>query len=141
MEWLGCTLRNLGDLPESRRLLEEAVVGYTRQGAGETEDCMKAMSHLATTLSQLELVPEACVLRRRILEVRNLTLGADDPRTLGSLENLATTLLWLDELDEAKVIGQNLVEKRTRLLGADDADTQRARELLAAIDDALASDP
>ena len=82
MEWLGCTLRYLGDLPESRRLLEEAVVSYTRQGAGETEDCMKAMSHLATTLSQLELVPEACALRRRILEVRNLTLGADDPRTL-----------------------------------------------------------
>ena len=94
MEWLGCTLRYLGDLPESRRLLEEAVEGYTRQGAGETEDCMKAMSHLATTLTQLELVPEACELRRRIVEVRNRTLGADDPRTLSSLENLATTLMW-----------------------------------------------
>ena len=31
-----------------------------RQGAGETEDCMKALSHLATTLAQLELVHEAC---------------------------------------------------------------------------------
>ena len=95
LEWLGCTLRYLGDLHESRRFLEEAVEGYTRQGAGETEDCMKAMSHLATTLAQLELVPEACGLRRRIVDVRNRTLGADDPRTLSSLENLATTLLWL----------------------------------------------
>ncbi len=132
-------MRNLGDLHESRQLLEEAVDGYTRQGAGDTEDCMKALSHLATTLSQLELVPESCALRRRILEVRNRTLGADDPRTLGSLENLATTLLWLNELDEARVIGLNLLEKRVRLLGEDHADTQRARELLVAIDDALGS--
>ena len=139
LEWLGCTLRYLGDLDGSRRSLEEAVVGYTRQGAGETEDCMKAVSHLATTLAQLELVPEACALRRRILDVRNRTLGADDPRTLGSLENLATTLLWLHELDEAKVIGRSLLEKRVRLLGEDHADSQRARELLVAIDDTQGS--
>jgi tetratricopeptide (TPR) repeat protein len=139
LEWLGCTQRYLGDLDGSRRSLQEAVVGYTRQGAGETEDCMKAASHLATTLAQLELVPEACALRRRILEVRTRTWGADDPRTLASLENLATTLLWLHELDEAKVIGRSLLEKRVHLLGEAHADTQRARDLLAAIDDAEGS--
>jgi eukaryotic-like serine/threonine-protein kinase len=139
MEWLGCTLRHLGDLDGSRRYLQEAVVGYTRRGAGETEDCMKALSHLATTLAQLELVHEACALRRRILDVRNRTWGPDDPRTLASFENLATTLLWLRELDEAKVIGRNLLENRVRLLGEDHADTQRARELLAAIDGAEGS--
>jgi eukaryotic-like serine/threonine-protein kinase len=136
LEWLGCTQRSLGDLDGSRRSLQEAVVGYTRQGAGETEDCMKALSHLATTLAQLELVHEACALRRRILDVRTRTWGPDDPRTLASLENLATTLLWLRELDEADVIGRSLLEKRVRLLGEDHADTQRARELLAAIDGA-----
>lgn len=136
LEWQGCTLRHLGDLDGSRRCLQEAVVGYTRQGAGETEDCMKAVSHLATTLAQLELVHEACALRRRVLDVRDRTWGPDDPRTLASFENLATTLLWLHELDEAKVIGTNLLEKRVRQLGEDHPDTQRARELLAAIDNA-----
>lgn len=139
LEWLGCTQRHLGDLDGSRRSLEEAVVGYTRHGAGETEDCMRAVSHLASTLAQLELVHEACALRRRILEVRTGTWGPDDPRTLASLENLATTLWWLRELDEAKVIGRNLFEKRVGLLGESHADTQRARELLAAIDDAEGS--
>jgi hypothetical protein len=139
LEWLGCTQRSLGDLEGSRRSLQEAVVGYTRHGAGETEDCMKALSHLATTLADLQLVHEACALRRRILDVRNRTWGPDDPRTLASFENLATTLLWLHEFDEAKVIGGNLLDKRVRLLGEDHADTRRARALVAAIDDAEGS--
>ena len=136
MEWLGCTLRYLGDLAESRRFLEEAVDGYTRHGAGETEDCMKAMSHLATTLAQLELVPEACGLRRRILDVG---IGPWVPTIPGRSVLSRTSprpCCGCDELDEAEVIGRNLLEKRVRLLGEDHADTQRARELLAAIDDA-----
>ena len=39
------------------------------------------------------------------------------------------------------VIGQNLVAQEGPPPREDDADTQRACELLAAIDDALASDP
>ena len=127
MEWLGCTLRYLGDLLESRRLLEEAVEGYTRQGAGETEDCMKAMSHLATTLTQLELVPEACgsppAHRRRA----ESDPGCRRPRTLSSQENLAATLMGCNEFDEADVIGRSLLEKRVRPLGENDADTLRTR--------------
>lgn len=73
---------------------------------------MKATSHLATTLTQLEFVSEACGLRRRVVDVQKLTLGADDPRTLSSLENLATTLLVDSELDEAAVVGRSLLEKR-----------------------------
>jgi eukaryotic-like serine/threonine-protein kinase len=91
-EWLGCTQRSLGNLPESRRLLQDAVERYEQQGAGESEDCMKASSHLATTLLHMGQVLESCELRRRILDVRSRTLGPDDPTTLSSLENLATTL-------------------------------------------------
>lgn len=97
MEWLGCTRRSIGELPESRRLLQGAVGRYEQQGAGESEACMKASSHLATTLLQMGQVRESCELRRRILDVRNRTLGPDDPTTLSSLENLANTLQWIDE--------------------------------------------
>ncbi len=59
MDRLGCVQRNLGDLEESRRLLQEAVDRYEAHDAGETEEAMRTMSHLATTLFQMERVPEA----------------------------------------------------------------------------------
>ncbi len=102
---------------------------------------MKSTSHLATTLFQLGQVTESCELRRRIVDVRNRTLGPDALTTLSSLENLATTLKRIDEVDEAKVIYENLLTKRIRLLGADHPDTQRTREMLSVIDHALGSDP
>ena len=77
IEWLGCSQRSLGNLEESRRLLQEAVDGYQRQAAGETEGCMKATSHLATTLFRLDRVAEADELRRHVSEVRNRTSGPD----------------------------------------------------------------
>jgi hypothetical protein len=90
MDWLGCTLRSLGELPESRHLLQGAVDRYEAQGAGESENCMKSSSHLATTLLHMGQVSESCDMRRHILHVRNRTLGPDDPATLSSLEQLAT---------------------------------------------------
>ncbi len=92
MEWVGCTLRSLGNLSASRHLLQEAVDRYENKGAGESEECMKTTSHLAATLFDMGQVPEACELRRRVFDVRNRTLGPDDPTTLSSLEILANTL-------------------------------------------------
>lgn len=136
MDWLGCTLRSLGELAESRHLLQRAVDGYEQQGAGEGEGegAMVAGSHLATTLLQMGLGPESSALRRRILQVRDRTLGPDDPRTLRSLENLAGTLQRIDELHEAKVVCEDLLARRIRVLPADHPDVERSRELLRAID-------
>jgi tetratricopeptide (TPR) repeat protein len=99
MEWLGCTHRSLGNLEESRRLLQEAVGRYERQGSGETEDCMMTMSHLATTLFQLEQYHEAGARRRHIFEVRSRTLGPNDPTTQRSLQSLDATLRRIEEFD------------------------------------------
>jgi len=99
MEWLGCTSRSLGNLPQSRDLLQQAVDRYEQKGAGESEECMKATSHLATTLLEMGQVPESCELRRRIVDVRSRTLGPDDPTTLSSLESLANTLRRLEVED------------------------------------------
>jgi tetratricopeptide (TPR) repeat protein len=134
MEWLGCTQRNLGDLPASRRLLQDAVERYEENGTGETEDCMKATSHLASTLFQLDLRSEVCRLRRHIVEVRTRTLGPDDPATLRSLESLAVALWRVGELEEAGVTAGSLLRTRARLLGDDHADTQLARDMLAGIE-------
>ena len=132
MEWLGCNLRRLGDLDESRRLLENAADNYERLGAGQTEECMKTRSHLATTQFEMGHLMEACAQRRRIVGVRTLTLGPDDPSTLNSLEHLASTLQWLDEFDEATLIYQSLLATRIHLLGTDHPETERTRELLSA---------
>jgi hypothetical protein len=134
MEWLGCTLRNLGDLAASRRLLQDAVERYEENGTGETEDCMKATSHLASTLSQLDLRSEVCRLRRHILVVRTRTLGPDDPATLRSLESLTVALWRMGELEEAGVTARSLLQARARLLGDDHADTRQARDMLAGIE-------
>jgi hypothetical protein len=139
MDWLGCTRRSLGQLPESRQLLQGAVDGYEEQGAGESEDAMMASSHLATTLLEMGLGPESSALRRHILQVRDRTLGPDDPRTLRSLENLVSTLQRLDELPDAKVACEDLLARRSRVLPADHPDLARTSELLRAIDRDLAS--
>ncbi len=120
MDRLGCVQRNLGNLEESRRLLQETVDRYQANDAGETEEAMRTMSHLATTLFQLEQVPEARDLRIRIFEVRNRILGPDDPATLSSLESLVAMLRWIGEPDETLAMYQNLLGHS---LGEDQADT------------------
>jgi eukaryotic-like serine/threonine-protein kinase len=134
MEWLGCTLRRGGDLSESQRVLQEAVDRYDGLGFGETEECMKTRSHLATTQSEMGQFTEACEQRRLIVAVRTRTLGPDDLSTLSSLENLAGALQWVDEFDEAKLIYQSLLEKRSHLLGVDHPDTVRTSDLLNALE-------
>lgn len=134
MEWLGCSLRGGGELGESRRLLQEAVDRYERLGAGQTEECLKARAHLATTQWEMGLFTEACEQRRQIVSVRALTLGPDDPSTLNALEYLASTLQWLDECDEATLIYRSLLAKRTGVLGPDHPDTERTREMLRAVE-------
>ena len=98
-------------------ILGNAVDRYQRLGAGQTEECMKARSHLATTRFEMGQISEACEQRRQIVGVRTTTLGPDDQSTLSSLENLASTLEWLDEFDEAEVIYRGLLVTSTRLLG------------------------
>lgn len=141
MEWLGCNLRRLGDLNESRRNLENAVDRYERRGAGQTEESMKARSHLATTQFERGHFREACEQRRQIVSVRTGILGPDDLSTLRSFENLASTLQSLDEYDEGKLIYRSLLEKRIRLLGMDHPETERTREILSALENGAESGP
>jgi Tetratricopeptide repeat len=123
MDRLGCIHRSLGNLQEARRLLQEAVDRCQSQGAGETEESIKTVSHLATTLFQLGQVSEACDLRKHIFEVRNRILGPDDPATLSSLQSLVAMLRWIGEPDESMAIYQNLLDEEVPSLGEDHADT------------------
>jgi tetratricopeptide (TPR) repeat protein len=116
MDRLGCVYRSLGNLEESRRLLQEAVDRFQSEGADETEECTKTMSHLATTLFQLEQVSESRDLRKHIFEVRNRLLGPDDPATLSSLQSLVDMLRWMGE-DDATAIYQNLLDERVPSVG------------------------
>jgi len=134
MEWLGCNLRRRGDLNESRRLLQEAVDRHEGLGAGETEECLKTRSHLATTQFEMGQFTEACEQRRHIVSVRTRTLGPDDPSTLSSLENLAGALQWIDEFDEAQLMYESLLDRRSRSLGVAHPDTERTRDLLSALE-------
>ena len=61
---------------------------------------MTTTAHLGKYFFQLDLLSGSCELRRHILDVRNRTLGPDDPVTLNSLERLANALQWIGELDE-----------------------------------------
>jgi hypothetical protein len=114
---------------------------YEHLGAGQTEGCLKARSHLATTQWEMGRFTEACEQRRQIVSVRTSTLGPDDPSTLHALEYLASTLQWLDESDEAILIYRSLLAKRARVLGMNDPETARTRELLAALEKGGESGP
>jgi tetratricopeptide (TPR) repeat protein len=118
MDRLGCIQRNLGDLEGSRQILQEAVDRYRELDAGETEESMRTLSHLATTLFQLEQVPEACDLRKQIYDVRCRILGPDDPATLNSLESLVAMLRWIGEPEESIAQYQTVLDAS---FGADHA--------------------
>jgi hypothetical protein len=78
--------------------------------------------------------------RRRIADVRNRTLGPDDPTTLTSLENLANTLQRIGEINEAIVICEDVLTTRSRVLPAEHPDIERTRELLRAIEHDLGTE-
>ncbi len=82
LAWSASVARKLGRLGHARTLQEQVVNGYESRGEAESTQGLLAALNLASTLIELDELPEARPLLRSVLAIRRDTLGADDPKTL-----------------------------------------------------------
>jgi hypothetical protein len=90
MAWSATVAKKLGKLGDARALQEEIVSAYDEQGAGESDQALVAALNLASTLTEIHDLEGASRLLRHVLDVRQRTLGADDPKTRDVLRVLAS---------------------------------------------------
>ena len=88
--WSASVAKRAGRLQEARALQEQVVDGYQSRGEGESDQGLVATLNLASTLTELDLLDGARQLVRSVLEVRQRTLGPDDPKTLEVEQVLAS---------------------------------------------------
>jgi eukaryotic-like serine/threonine-protein kinase len=82
MAWSATAAKKLGKLHEARIVQTRIVHGYESGGSAESAQATSAAVNLASTLMELGETQEAARLLRRVLEVRQRTLGPDDPGAL-----------------------------------------------------------
>jgi hypothetical protein len=81
MAWSASVAKRLGRLGEARGLQEKVVHGYEARGEGETDQGLSALLNLASTLTELDQPEDARHLVHTVLQVRQRSLGPDDPKT------------------------------------------------------------
>jgi tetratricopeptide (TPR) repeat protein len=92
---------------------------------------------VAFTLAELGLGEQALVPQRQALEAHERLLGADDARSLKSMQLYASLLRSKGELSEARRWAGRALDGQAHSLGAGHAETLTTRLLLARIDGAL----
>jgi tetratricopeptide (TPR) repeat protein len=121
-------------LHEARPLLEEALSEFAFRGQAEGTVAVDVSWLLASVLYTLSELDEAVLISRRVLDVRERTLGPLHLQTLDALEMLIRVLIGLGNITEARAMGLSLVDKRTQILGEVHPDTTSARELLSSLE-------
>jgi hypothetical protein len=128
---LGRSLRSLGDLAASRRLLEASVEAAALLRGEKQTETATAMCELGATLRDIGDFAGAGVLGRRALEIFRLVSGEDSADTLNAMNNLALTLLAGGDLAAARGLQEQVVEATRRVCGEADSNTLIARMNLA----------
>jgi tetratricopeptide (TPR) repeat protein len=89
------------------------------------------MAVLALTLTGTGRSTEAAELNRQVVEVKESSLGVDDPATLSAINNLASTLADMGNLPEAIDLYRKVLEVRKKRLGPEHPQTLQSVRALA----------
>jgi tetratricopeptide (TPR) repeat protein len=127
-------LYEIGDLDGSRRLSEEALAAWTRQGGADTVHAFHCVRRLVAALYALGRYDES---QRLADEAWNRLpdhpdYGPDHPATLAISDSLALLHRVFGRYGEALRRDQDLVERHSRILGENDRVTVSARNNLGA---------
>ncbi|ADP82497.1 FxSxx-COOH system tetratricopeptide repeat protein [Pseudofrankia inefficax] len=128
---LSWALREQGDYPTSRRLLEQAHGRWMSFLGAYHPDTLWAASNLVATLASLGNYPAARILAGDVLIGRRGVLGDDHPDTIRAAGNLAITLRNLGDYEGARPLEEDVLTRLRCLLGDDHPDTIRASDNLA----------
>jgi tetratricopeptide (TPR) repeat protein len=91
------------------------------------------MHNLARAVKSQGLYADAEKLDRKVLEIRQRTLGEEHPHTLASMHNLITDLTSQDRYEEAEILIRTVLEIRQRVLGNEHPDTLASKSLLTSV--------
>jgi tetratricopeptide (TPR) repeat protein len=116
-----------------RDVLSVADLDLARGFDGPPEVETAARATLGASWLALDIVDAAEPHLVAAYELRERTLGPDDPETLDSLRDLATLRSRQGRAQEARRLFEELVERGTRVLGLDHPDPWQARAHFAVV--------
>jgi serine/threonine protein kinase/tetratricopeptide (TPR) repeat protein len=125
---LGCSLRELDDLPRAEAVLLKACQTREQLLGADHLDTVAARHDLALLHRAKGNYAEAEALHEEVLAVRTAQLGADHPDTLSTQHHLA---IVHHDLKQAEALFQEVLAIRTAKLGADHPDTLHTKHRLA----------
>jgi eukaryotic-like serine/threonine-protein kinase len=123
MHTMAATYYGLGLYSRAQSLMEDTL-RTQRQSIGlENRDTLKAMSFLASILSNEGHFPEAEKLQRETVELQRKVLGREDPDTLTTMWRIANTLNAEGRYAEAEKRFRTVLDADRRVLGPEHRDT------------------
>ncbi|MBV8086422.1 MAG: tetratricopeptide repeat protein [Chloroflexi bacterium] len=124
----------LGGPPLYEQLRQRAVKAADElvgEAVGDPEAVARIQTLLGHLLYELGATDKAVEVLERARTTRQELLGADDPRTLETLDALAVAYLKAGKQPEAMALGEQVRDARLKQLGADHLDTLATEDNLA----------
>jgi len=109
-----------------RTALDRAAARIGGKFAGQPEVEAAIRDTIGQTYMDLGLYPETRIQLERALELHRRTLGAENRKTLTTIDNLARTVFLLGKFSEAEALFSEALETQRRVLGPGDPDTLRS---------------
>lgn len=122
-----------GNTLTAREILDRGAARVDSELKRQPEIQARLMSTIGNVYSRLGLFANAEPLLRRALESEQLTLGADNPNTLSTLDALAEANWREGHNEEAQRLYTELLERRRAILGDGDLATISASDSLAVV--------
>jgi tetratricopeptide (TPR) repeat protein len=126
----GYGLRQLGDLPAARALLEQALAYYVEVFGNDHPEAAVARNNLAVVLRDLGDLPAARILFEQALASDRNTYGDDHPRVATHRNNLALLVQDLGDLPAARILLEQALASDRNTYGDDHPEVTRDRNNL-----------
>ncbi|MDA0214636.1 MAG: serine/threonine-protein kinase [Planctomycetota bacterium] len=127
----GLAYRSIGEYAKALEHIQSEAKIIESLYAPSDLRVLKVQNELGNVLLLSDRVDEAAPIFEKVLEVRRLSLGEDDPATLASMHNLAWLRNEQGRPKEAEELYLQVVVKKQSILGADDKSTLRSMDNLA----------
>jgi hypothetical protein len=108
----------LRPLPHLRSSVDNVIQSGVDPGMDDIE-LIDKIEHMGSFATDMGSWKEAGIMKKEVLEKRQMMLGDEHPDTISAMNNLANTLSDQDKLDEAVRMSQNALEMSERALGTD----------------------
>lgn len=128
--YIGGRKRTNGDLPEARRILEEAAAGFARAKQYGAADRQGIMDALVLVYRDLRMFDEMETVQRDIVAMNQKLLGPDDISTLNAMYGLGALLRQARRDADAEPVLRDVIDKYRATVGHSHVGTMTASLML-----------